>query len=215
LTLARLALAEGGSAAAFEYVEQAISSDLNNLQAQIFKGVLLRRQGSLEEALAIFSAVLERDPYLVEARWVKAGAHMQLNQRDAARKELNAVDNIKPGLLRSRYLRALLAHQDGDNDSAQSMLGKIRQAFPQHLPSLRLLGIVSYAQGRYEIAETYLAQFIAVVPADITIRKYLAELKLKQNAADKAIEVLEPLAEAGHEGSSVSGYAGYGLPEGR
>ena len=99
----------------------------------------------------------------------------------------------------ARLLKARLAIANNDLTTAIAGLTSLTNDLPEFLPSRFLLGSALLAQGNLYQAEHHLAMVVQAVPDNLEARKRLAEIRLRMNRPESAIELL---SASGSEGLS-------------
>jgi putative PEP-CTERM system TPR-repeat lipoprotein len=154
-----------------------------------------RRAERPEAAVALLGDVLELEPENLRALLGRATMLVSLQRFDEARADLERVDSLQPNTVIVSYLRGVMAFYDRDWEQAGEHLQLVLSAQPGHMQSQLLMGIVSYAQDDLQLAEEYLSRINAEMPDNLQAAKVLAATRLKLREPDKAVEVLESIAD--------------------
>jgi putative PEP-CTERM system TPR-repeat lipoprotein len=193
--LVQLSMASGdmdaAAAASAALVEQ-FPDDPNVL---LLRAEVLRQMDDSQAAVEQFGAVLALEPENLRALLGRATAYVRLQEFDQARADLAAVDALQPNIVIVSYLRGVMAFYDRDWEQASEHLQQVIGAQPNHMQSQLLLGIVSYARNELQIAEEYLSGVVAAMPGNLQAAKVLAATRLKLREPQRAVAVLEPLAD--------------------
>ena len=131
-----------------------------------------------------------------------AELHLYLGELEAASTVIEDAADVVGESLQVRYLRAELAAQRGDVQSAQTYLQAILGDYPEHAPSQRLLGSIYALEGSLNLAELYLKMAVNSDARDTIARGLLATVRVRQDRADEAVELLDdvgPLLDAGQQ----------------
>ncbi|HYK02901.1 MAG TPA: tetratricopeptide repeat protein [Thermoanaerobaculia bacterium] len=166
-------------------------------------------------ALAIYRKISELDPQSINVHVKLADLYSQNNQTVEALKEYDRVGRmlLKRGMLDEAQqvfrkalkidprntelvdslVTALLEAKDFDN--ARQIVDTALEGNADSPRLLALLGRIQLGRGDTSGALTTLERAIAADPNEATVRETLAELYLKQNDADRALEMVGPLVE--------------------
>ncbi len=173
------------------------------------------KQGDPRNALATYKKIAELDPNSINVHVKLADLYHQNNQTDEALKEYDRVGRLllKRGMLDEAvqvFRKALKIDSQNvelveslvgallearDHDNAVKLLEAALENNPDNAILVSLLGRAYIAKGDPAAAETVLEQAWASHPENPQLGETLAELALKQGAADRAFELLSPRIE--------------------
>ncbi len=180
---------------ALRLLDEAIAAAPEDGQAWRYKAKLLRHLGKLQQAKAAYSKAITYLPPLnsVEERAQLALIQIELNQFDAAEKEIAALKKIAPDFYLTPFAEGYLDIVRNQIPQAQEPLEqalKLNDTFP---PTLFYLGLVHLKQGDLEQAETLLTRAKNLAPGNIASFKMLALVKFHQKDFDAARTLLVPV----------------------
>ncbi|MBM4197427.1 MAG: tetratricopeptide repeat protein [Gammaproteobacteria bacterium] len=121
-------------------------------------------------------------------------AELQL-QRGAladADASIGQLENLTPGGLLAFYMRSRFLAQSGDYAAAIASLQQILKVDSEFEPAERLLGTVQYLNGNFEQAAMHIQRVVARRP-DAFLVRMLADLRLRQNRPERAMQTLLPM----------------------
>jgi pilus assembly protein FimV len=195
------------------YAKQGLAMEAKS-QYQVLADYYLKH-GDPGNALGIYRKISELDPSSINVHVKLADLYSQNNQTAEAMKEYDRVGKmlLKRGMLDEAaqvfrkalkvdasnielvesLVTALLEAKDYDN--ATQIVQTALEANNGNARLLSLTGRIQLARGDAGSARTYLEKALSVAPDEPAVRDTLAELYLKQNNADQALEMLTPLVE--------------------
>jgi len=207
------------------YAKQGLAMEAKS-QYQVLADYYLKH-GDPANALQIYRKISELDPNSINVHVKLADLYSQNNQTAEALKEYDRVGRmlLKRGMLDEAVqvfkkalkidatnvelveslVTALLEAKDYAN--ATAIVETALEANRDHPRLLGIWGRVQLAKGDTQSARSALERAVASNPDEPSIRETLADLYLKQGNADRALEMLSPLAERalakGERGSAV------------
>jgi putative PEP-CTERM system TPR-repeat lipoprotein len=194
LMAARIAALEGDQGEAARRAEMALQARPGWLDAQLMKTQLLVQAGSLQEALAAADQAIESNPAALAPALVKTEILTNLGRYDEAGKTLQTVLETTPDNPQALYLQASLAAHRSDFAEADRLLRQVGDRLRDYPPSLWLGGLVKLELGQTAQAEQQLARYIALVPTNRVARRMVAQLRLRGDNPQGAINILQPVA---------------------
>ncbi|WP_157640394.1 XrtA/PEP-CTERM system TPR-repeat protein PrsT [Lamprocystis purpurea] len=197
LGLLRVALKEGDQAATVSAADAFLRQFPDNPEALLIRAESYRIAGDNAAALALFERVLAVDPRRLAARLGRATVLIGMQNLDEARKELAKADELQQEVPLTFYLRGVIQFQERNWTQAGESFDRVLSAIPGHLQSQLLLGIIRYSEGELEIADEYLSKVVEATPGNLQARKVLAATRIKQREPQRAIQILEPVAQDG------------------
>jgi putative PEP-CTERM system TPR-repeat lipoprotein len=204
LGLAQIALMSNDQAGAASLLARAVQVDPRSRKALLAQGDMLATQGQFDGALAAFNAAtklpgLDLLPDLGVVRVL-----ILQNKLDEANAAVDKVLARAPTLPMSNYFKGLIAFQKEDYTAAEAALRTVQQQVPDHAPTLLLLGTVKFRQGQFAEADSQISRFLTLDPDNLSARRLLAAVRLSNNNADGAVEVLEPVAASLRDAQSLA-----------
>ena len=195
------------------YAKQGLAMEAKS-QYQVLADYYIKH-GDPGNALGIYRKISELDPQSINVHVKLADLYSQNNQTAEALKEYDRVGRmlLKRGMLDEAQqvfrkalkidprntelvdslVTALLEAKDYEN--ARQIVETALEANADSPRLLALLGKIQLGRGDSSAALGTLERAIAADPNEATVREALAELYLKQNDADRALEMVGPLVE--------------------
>ncbi len=195
------------------YAKQGLAMEAKS-QYQVLADYYLKH-GDPANALGIYRKISELDPNAINVHVKLADLYSQNNQTAEALKEYDRVGRLllKRGMLdeavqvfrKALYIdpkntelvdslvTALLEAKDFDN--ARQIVDAALEANANSPRLLSMLGRIQIGRGDIAGARATLEKAVAADPNDSGARETMADLYLKQNDYDKALEMIAPLAE--------------------
>lgn len=197
LLLARLDAAAGDAGAALRQLDDALAREPAHEQAGLMKGeILLRVQKDAPAALQAFRQVLQARPQSVAARVAVVTTLGALNKPDEARAELAQLEKAAPKHPDTLLLQAQFALAVPDPKRARELADAVLALRPEHPRALLLAAAAEHQLKHWSLAEALLLRALKVAPALPTARLLLAQNHLRAGLPDRAVEVLQPMADA-------------------
>ncbi|HEX6098583.1 MAG TPA: tetratricopeptide repeat protein [Thermoanaerobaculia bacterium] len=195
------------------YAKQGLAMEAKS-QYQVLADYYLKH-GDPGNALLIYKKISELDPNSINVHVKLADLHSQVNNTAEALKEYDRVGRmlLKRGMLDEAVqvfrkalkidpkntelvdslVTALLDAKDFDN--AKQVVDAALETNRDSPKLLAMLGRIQLGRGDAAGARATLERAIAADPNEPAVRESLADLYLKQNDANRALEMIAPLAE--------------------
>jgi pilus assembly protein FimV len=195
------------------YAKQGLAMEAKS-QYQVLADYYLKH-GEPGSALGIYKKISELDPNSINVHVKLADLYAQSNQPAEALKEYDRVGRmlLKRGMLDEAVqvfrkalkndpkntdlvdslVTALLEAKDYEN--ARQIVETALEANRDHPRLLAMLGRIQVGRGDLQSARVTLERALAADPAETAVREALAELYLRQDAPDRALEMMVPLVE--------------------
>jgi pilus assembly protein FimV len=195
------------------YAKQGLAMEAKS-QYQVLADYYLKH-GEPSSALAIYRKISELDPQSINVHVKLADLYSQNNQVAEALKEYDRVGRLllKRGMLDEAVqvfrkalkidpkntelvdslVTALLEAKDFDN--ARQIVEAALEANANNPRLLGMLGRIQLGRGDTAGARATLERAVAADPTEPSTRETMAELYLKQNEADRALEMIVPLVD--------------------
>jgi tetratricopeptide (TPR) repeat protein len=190
------------------YYSRAVKADPKSFEARISLGLLLARQGKVEEARPELAAATELDPGDAGPA-VKARAWRALAQIDrakdpaAASNDLLEALKLTPETPRDTLLAAELADATNQPDSAEAAYRRVLAKDAKNTEANAGLGHLLIARKQYPEAETLLRAALEQMPDDLALTAELATVLAAQDKAE-ALPLLQKLHDAHPQDENVT-----------
>ncbi|HSP35929.1 MAG TPA: tetratricopeptide repeat protein [Thermoanaerobaculia bacterium] len=207
------------------YAKQGLAMEAKS-QYQVLADYYIKH-GDPANALAIYRKISELDPQSINVHVKLADLHSQIGQTAEALKEYDRVGRmlLKRGMLDEAVqvfkkalkidaknvdlveslVTALIEAKDYNNGVA--IVEQALHASRDHPRLLALWGKILIAKGDVSSARSALEKGLRAAPGEPLLREALADVYLKQNDANKALEMIAPLVErslgSGERGQAV------------
>jgi tetratricopeptide (TPR) repeat protein len=179
----------------------ALGADWNRLPnvpqaASIAFGLLLLREGVIDEGIAVLEHAKQAGPPSYELAFNLAGAYLM--KKDAARalEQYDAALSVTPDSREALRLAAGVAERNGELERSLSYWLKAKKLAPDDPVILLGFGRVCFKMDLLDDAEPALAKAASLKPGDIPYQYTLAAVKVGKRQYDEARSILEPLVKA-------------------
>ena len=180
-------------------------------RAWLALGSLLMQLGRFEEAHDAFARALENargrleEPLELQALANQVDALVAMDRIEEAQDRLAVLENRASHAPLTRMLKARIAVARGDLASAAKGLTELVNDLPSFLPARFMLGSALLAQGNLYQAERQFAAVVEGEPTNLEARKRLAEVRLRMNRPESAIDLLgTTIGEGGGDARSIA-----------
>ncbi len=191
---ADIALKSGALPSALQFTDEAIAVAPNNVNASMFKVNLLLISNDLNGALALADQVVAKFPANIPAQFSRIEVLMRLQRNDQAKAAVDAVLAKNPGIAVGVYYRALLIFRTGNYKDAWRIAQSLPQEFLSSQPQIALaVSQMADGSGSSETAAAILNAAVNRFSDNEQLRLRLAQMRVKQNDINGAINALEPL----------------------
>ena len=182
------------------YYGRAVQADPKSFEAQLALGLLLAREGKLDDARAHLAAATTLDPSpagaATKARAWRALAQIdrRTDQSEASNDLLEAL-KLSPETPQDTLLAAGLAEQNGQLEAAEKAYRRVIAEDPNNTEAAAGLGHILLVRKQYAEAETLLRAALDKKPDDPVLTAQLAAALTAQDDAD-ALPLLQKLHDA-------------------
>jgi putative PEP-CTERM system TPR-repeat lipoprotein len=196
LLRARIALRSSALPAALQFTDEAIAMAPGNVDGPLFKVNLLLASNDLNGALALADQTVAKFPASIPAQVSRIEVLMRTQKNDQANKAVDTLLAKNPGISIGVYYRALLFARAGDSKNAWRIAQSLPGEFLSSQPRAALaVSQMADAAGSSETAAAILSAAIGRSPQDTQLRLRLAQMRVKQNDINGAVNALEPLGD--------------------
>ena len=179
---------------------RAVAADPQSFESHLSLGLLLARQGKLEDARPELAAATSLDPgdagVALKARAWRALARIdrQTDATEASNDLLQAL-KLSPETPDDTLLAAELANQTGQFEAAETAYRRVLAKDPKSAPANAGLAHLLIARKQYPEAETFLHAALEQSPGDLALTAQLATVLAAQDKAE-ALPLLQQLHDA-------------------
>lgn len=198
--------AQGDVSAALAELAEVTNDDPNAARAWLARGSLQLQLGRPVDADESLGRAMEHargrldETLQMQALAGQIEARLAVNETDRAAQVLEELQKRAPNAPVTRLYKARLELARNELQPAIAGLTSLTNDLPQFVPARFLLGSALMVQGNLHQAERHLAAVVQAVPDNLEARKRLAEVRLRMNRPESAIELLG----TGFEGSGDS-----------
>ena len=187
---------------------RAVEADPKRFEAHLSLGLLLARQGKLEEARPELEAATKLDPggagQAAKARAWRALANIDRSDNPAeASNDLLEALKLSPETPQDTLLAAELAERSGQGDAAEAAYRRLLAKDPGNTQANAGLAHLLIARKQFAEAETLLRGALEKSPDDPALTAQLATVLAAQNKAE-ALPMLQKLHAAHPDNSAIT-----------
>lgn len=172
--IARFRLASGDLQAAIEAADRAVILAPRNVEALVYRGMLIRDQYGLAAALPWFDRALEIDPFDIDAQLERAATLGDMGRTLEMLAATRAVQALDPGNPRAFFLQAVLAARAQQFALAEKLLDQTGGALDSFPATMLLKGITAFQRGNLSQAIGQLSNLLEAQPNNVAARRLLA-----------------------------------------
>ncbi|MCH9675088.1 MAG: PEP-CTERM system TPR-repeat protein PrsT [Gammaproteobacteria bacterium] len=205
LGLARIALLRRDYTQVRTRVDTVLQLDPGSVDGWLLKGELELARADATASEFAFKRAIELLSPNPRARLGLARVHISAGRHVPALTEIELVLSANANHPFANYLKAEATWRLGDERNALGVLFQNLTRIPDHVPSLILLGWIHYLRDELEQSERALNRAItnSIDPSRVAHRT-LAAVYLKRKQADRAIQVLEALANDNDDAETLA-----------
>ena len=174
---------------------KALSLDSEHVGALRGLAEALTAAGLHEQALAMYSRLLSRDPSDSWSRFNRAVAAIRTFRYDQAEDDLKTLIAADPGSIEPRFNLAVLQKQRGQYAKARVTLQEVIDRRPDFAPAQEAMMQVLLTQGLPREALPYAAAAAQCRPADIGAWQAFAECAIQAGSLGRALIALQKAVE--------------------
>jgi predicted Zn-dependent protease len=187
---------------------RAIDGDPKSFEAHISLGLLLARQGKMEDARPELAIATSLDPGdsgpVAKARAWRALAQID-RTTDATEASNDLLEALKltPETTGDTLLAATLADQAGELDAAEKAYRRVLASVPKSAPANAGLAHILIARKQFPEAETFLRAALEQLPGDPALTAQLATVLAAQDKAE-ALPLIQQLHDAHPDNAAIT-----------
>ncbi|MFC1885833.1 tetratricopeptide repeat protein [Thermodesulfobacteriota bacterium] len=129
---------------------------------RILKGELLIRKGKIDEAITIFDKLIIEDSQNARAHYSKAFAHVNKDELELAKSELNKATELSPRYKKAGLLLMQIHMRERNFDLALQRANDILKQFPKYYQAVMIRGNALMGQGKAKEAQFVFESAIAI-----------------------------------------------------
>lgn len=187
----RVAEARSNIREAYGYYQAAVEADATYEPARAAAGKMLIFAGAAKRALDLVAPALTAHPDSAPLLAVRAAAHQQLKELDAAREDAERAVKLDPNNENALAVLAALYSEAKDYPRAISLISAALVKTPASLPLHEILTNIYLASGASAQAEAQMRRIIELQPHELAPRTQLAVHLLRRHDLDGAQKILE------------------------
>jgi len=195
LAMSRFKLMRGDSASAEKLVDAALQIDGGFFDGWLMKANIATSRGDVRAALAALDQAATIRPDDIRVKLGRAQANLRGGQLDAAEKAVKEILQKFPDNALAKYIECTIDVGRGNFEAASQLFLEIEDKLRDYPPSLLLGGVIRYQTGQFAQAEVALSRYLAIMPANVEVRRLLALTQLRQGNARSAAETLQQLLD--------------------
>ncbi|MBP7143286.1 MAG: tetratricopeptide repeat protein [Opitutaceae bacterium] len=172
----------------FKKVMDRVSAETlrDNAAACVARGIVLAKEGKLEESMTALKKAVERDEKFAPAHSALAALYVALDQKDLADRAFARAAELS-GPRSPRTLQyALFKGRSGDLEGARRILEEVIRKAPDYVPAVLRLADVMASEGHYAQAEAMLQPILDRVPNHPEALLVRSRIYLAEGRPDKA-----------------------------
>lgn len=190
------------------FYARAVKADPKSFESHLSLGLLLARQGKLDEARPELEAATKLDggeagPAMKARAWRALAQIDRAKDPAAAADELREALKLSPETERDTLLAAQLAEESNEADAAEAAYRRVLARDAKNAEARAGLAHLLLAKKQYPEAETLLRQALADSPDDPTFSAELASALAAQNKGE-ALPLLEKLHAAHPDDATIT-----------
>ena len=193
LSRARLAQVQGNLADAGKFADEAIQK-ADTPEPSIFKIGILLATNAPKNALDLANQVMAKYPTNLQARYARIEVYLNLNQNDKAKAEVDDILAKSPNNVMATYFRAVLLVRAGNAKDAWNYAQTVPSELRDSQPRIAIMvAQIAVNSGNEDTGASILNRLLSRNPKMVEARLRLANIRLKQNNPDEALNALQPI----------------------
>ena len=197
LALAQASRLSGDKAGAQQAIARAVLLAPEDASMHMLRAGFLIEEQRLNEAQAALGRATVLDPNQYEAYLLQAHLAMGRGDVDETRRLQRLASRVEPDHPWTTMLAGLGALLEGDPERAQGLLVKALEQKPDDPQILHALGFAYLRRGHLAFAEQSFRRLVELSPKMHNMRGLIADLLVRQQRYEDALEVLRPAVQEG------------------
>ena len=181
-----------------------IAKNTQAFQAWQVKGdVLLYGKSDQTSALVAYRKALEIEPKFLPAHAAIIALMMKTHDMAGLQSQLNSLKKALPDSRQAVFFEAQQAFLQKDLKRSRELVQQLMKFSSDEVRLLQLAGAIELQGGNVVQAEAYLTKALHIIPELPLARRLLAQVYLRNGAADKAFLTLAPLLKSEDPGADT------------
>ncbi|QIB64739.1 XrtA/PEP-CTERM system TPR-repeat protein PrsT [Kineobactrum salinum] len=172
-----------------------VETDPEYAEAWSTLGDIYHVGGQFEDARDAYTRATELNSYRLTDRLNLVSMHIELDQHDAAEKELARLQGIMPDHPGVNLAQGRILLEAGDAAAALEEFASVFNVLPNHRGGLYLAAIANIREGNFATARTQLTTFLSKEPRHLNARLQLATVYLQLGEAEAAEDIAREIVE--------------------
>ena len=193
LAKARLALSDGNTDKALQWIDEALKRDPKHLDSLYTKAGLLGQIGKSDLAMKVYQEIIANDSKQINAYLSMSSLHAQAKNLEAAEKAIQSAEKLAGNAPMVKYARGFLELQRGKLKEASAALLEVLRVVPDHQPSELAFAMASYGLGHFEQSLKAAGKVFRADPDNLDAAKIFAGSQLNLGDVTGAQKTLAPL----------------------
>ncbi|WP_237365318.1 tetratricopeptide repeat protein [Rhizorhapis sp. SPR117] len=193
--IARFRLALGDQGGAVIAADRAVRADPRNVDAIIFRGMLVRDQYGPLAAIPWFQKALALDSNNVPALTEYAATLAELGQARRMLAVTRRIIALDPGNFRAFFMQAVMAARAGNYDLARGLMQRTGGKMDDMPAAMLLAGGLHYQAGNFTLAAERFDRLLTRQPFNMKARQLLGAAQYRAGDFTAAVRTLQPLSE--------------------
>jgi tetratricopeptide (TPR) repeat protein len=197
MTAGRIALMQGNYDAAEQFVGTALKLSPNDIDARMLKIDLAMRRRNTADALQMTDRLVTDFPRSVAALLIRIRVYLAADLANKAEPDIDRVLEAAPNMPIARYFKAVVMARHGDPKGAWDIAHVLPKEYLQADPGVALnVASMAIAAGYPDSGASILNVIVQRFPWLLDARLALADLRLRQNSPQYAINVLSLIQDS-------------------
>jgi tetratricopeptide (TPR) repeat protein len=192
MTAARISLLQGDYDSADTQAEDALKIKPGDIDAQMLKVDLAMQRGTLAVAQQMAERLVADNPRSVSALLMRIKVYISTGRTDKAEADVDRIMAAATGAMPIvRYYKAVILARHGDAKGAWAMANSLPKEYLQLDPGVALnVGRMAIDAGYVDSGASILSLAVLRFPWQIESRLLLADVRLRQNSPEHALNAL-------------------------
>lgn len=191
MTAGRIALLQGDFDTADTHIDQALKLKPNDVDAQVLKIDVAMQKRMPDRAQAMADRLVAEYPLSLAARLTRIKVLLASGRTDKAGPDIDRIMTDRPNMPIGRYFKAIYVARRGDPKGGWGLAQGLPKEYLQSDPGVAFnVASMAIAAGYLDSAASILNVVVLRFPWQIEARLALADLRLRQNSPEYALNTL-------------------------